>query len=319
MTGRIMQRVSSLIVSLAIAVCAGLVLPAAFAWFLDAATPRFSPAAFNLPSMAREVVHKRTERTVTFEIAPGKFSQVSGLDRDSSPTCMSLLCSVMAPIRNLLPDVFASSEGPNGPGTVVNDASSGDNAWSDPSNATASDNAFATVTVNANVIEETFESSNYLKATNFGFTIPAASTINGVTVQVERTSNNWVLDTVVQLVVGGSIQGSNYAIVSDDWLNDYPTEETVSYGGISDTWGLTLVPSDINLSSFGVVLKLVNNTSGALATAYVDHIQITVTYTAAEDVPFFSWWSLPLTLIACAVVLRRSGILTGMNLFAPYT
>ncbi len=45
------------------------------------------------------------------------------------------------------------------------------------------------------------------------------------------------------------------------------------------------------------------------ATAYVDHMRITVYYTAgvAEAVPFFSWWSVPLMIFGVVWLMRREG------------
>lgn len=64
------------------------------------------------------------------------------------------------------------------PGTLANDAAVGANAWSDPGNAAASDDSDATVA--------TAGLSNYLKATNFGFSLPASAVPTGIGVTIER-------------------------------------------------------------------------------------------------------------------------------------
>ncbi len=57
-----------------------------------------------------------------------------------------------------------------------------------------------------------------------------------------------------------------------------------------------------------VVLLLAQETASA-ATASVDHMRITVYYTAAvaEAVPFFSWWSVPLMILGVVWLMRREG------------
>ena len=55
---------------------------------------------------------------------------------------------------------------------------------------------------------------------------------------------------LIKLVIGGSVVGnskSNNETLHDDELHDF--------GGSTDTWGNTLSVSDINSSSFGVVLQ----------------------------------------------------------------
>jgi len=54
-----------------------------------------------------------------------------------------------------------------------------------------------------------------------------------------------------------------------------------TYGGDSDTWGVTLTPDDINNSNFGVRLAVTSDRDKT--TAYVDYIRLTVTYTEAAS------------------------------------
>src|SRR3989338_344188 len=62
---------------------------------------------------------------------------------------------------------LATDQGPNFPSSVVNDTSIGDTSWDNPGNATTSNNSYASIThlTSGDV-------TNYLKATNFGFSIP---------------------------------------------------------------------------------------------------------------------------------------------------
>lgn len=168
-----------------------------------------------------------------------------------------------------------SSQGPNSPSTAADDASFGATAWSNPSNALVSDDSWATCkrTGGAN-------NSHYLKLTNFGFSIPSGNTISGIQVSVEKHAQDAasVFDAVVSLVKGGSVTGNNKA----DAVTDWPLSDTViNYGGSSDLWGTTWLYSDINDSTFGIVISA----NIAHSTASVDVVTITVTYAAGGSDP----------------------------------
>jgi len=177
--------------------------------------------------------------------------------------------------------VKSDSAGPNSPGSIVDDSSVGDCAWKDPTYAKASDNKYATVSPTP-----LSGFSHYLKATNFGFSIPSGATINGIKVEIERHANYntgslWVKDWKVYLLKNGNVVGDNKADTSTNW----PTSDAYkSYGGSSDLWGTSWTASDINNANFGVVLA-VQMASGVVPppTAYVDHIRITVYYTPGGD------------------------------------
>ena len=97
--------------------------------------------------------------------------------------------------------------GPNAAGTFANDSTLGVVAMTNPSNAAISDNVYVTSVLLITQI------SNYLKATNFGFTIPLDATITGITVNIERSSNtlSGTVDSSLRLVKGGVISGNNKA------------------------------------------------------------------------------------------------------------
>ena len=164
----------------------------------------------------------------------------------------------------------------NTPGTVA-DAGAGSPSgstitWTNPGNATTSDDTYATASFTTSL-----SSSSYLKATNFGFTIPSGSTIQGITVGIERkASGNELQDKYVQIIKSdGSIGTTNKALAVD-----WGTETTISYGSTSDLWGETWTYSDINNSNFGVALSVYEAGSSAARTASVDSFTITITYTS---------------------------------------
>lgn len=171
-----------------------------------------------------------------------------------------------------------ATQGPFSPSTTTDDATVGTAAWTNPNNAQVSDNVYATVagTIGSNRI------SHYLKATNFGFSIPSDATINGVLVEVERKCSFATnADNSVKLVVGGSIVGTDLAN-SNQWST---SDVYASFGSSSNLWGLSLSVSDINASNFGVAFSANAPQQGACS---IDHIRITVSYTSASNSNFLS-------------------------------
>ncbi len=153
------------------------------------------------------------------------------------------------------------------PGSVVAVASGGIALWTGPSNAKTSNNAYASSSL------ETIETTYQLKATGFGFSIPSTATVTGIQVDIESREGlpgTQIQESVVKLVVGGSVRGLNRA---GCYLT---TEDTYcQHGWTLDTWGLTLTPSDVNSSNFGAVVSYFAMTDD---TVYVDHIRMTVYY-----------------------------------------
>ena len=93
---------------------------------------------------------------------------------------------------------------------------------------------------------------------------------------MSSSRNPNVLDNVVSLVKAGTIVGDNKAKTVDNWPI---TLTTATYGGITDTWGTTWTPFDINSADFGVVLAAVRDNNGNNSrSALVDTMRITVYY-----------------------------------------
>ena len=156
------------------------------------------------------------------------------------------------------------------PGTMADDATVGTLVWTNPNNAMASDDADA-------IVSSGFGgTSHYLKATNFGFSIPTGATIDGILVEIEQDDQNTnVIENSIKIVKGGTISGdekSTGAAIPN-------ADAYVSYGSSSDLWGLSWTAEDINLSTFGVVFSIV--LQNAFGGTRVDHIRITVYYTTA--------------------------------------
>lgn len=163
-----------------------------------------------------------------------------------------------------------ATQGPNSPGTAADDATVGTLAWSNPDNIKVSDNVYASASTSTVPF-----TTHYLKATNFGFSIPAGATINGILVEIERKMSGpsvSVIDSEIKIVKSDGSIGSTNKSTGATWQT---VESYSSFGGSSDLWGETWTSSDINSSNFGAVLSATVN----LRTANVDHIRITITYT----------------------------------------
>lgn len=162
------------------------------------------------------------------------------------------------------------------PGTGTNSTTIGTLAWSTPGNIVSSNNSYATRVTNGTT------ATNYLRASNFGFTIPKGATILGITAEIERSRTTGggtsveVRDNEVKLVKADGTVGTINKATATPW----PTSDAyATYGSQSDLWGEKWTASDINDNDFGVVLSArgVSNT-GTNRTAQVDHVRITVTY-----------------------------------------
>lgn len=190
--------------------------------------------------------------------------------------------------------------GPNFAGSAVDDASapSGTGTWSNPTNVFTSNDVRAEIAL---ILSGTFH-SHFLKATNFGFAIPAGATINGIVVQVERSQTGTTInDGYACIVKTGTIITSVNKASATKW----PTTDTIaSYGSSSDLWGQSWTVADINASNFGFAVTAFNPSS-TTSTARIDAISIIVYYTATGA------WVPPLDAVLAAsqsAELRTEGI-----------
>ena len=161
------------------------------------------------------------------------------------------------------------------PGTVVSDSSVGTVAWSDPNNVKVDDFSWS----NASYTGESSADSEYLKTTNFGFTIPVGFIIKGIEIEVKKErGTNTVNDVIAKIVKSdGSIGGSNKAKTSTDWSISGVTH---TYGGDSDLWGETWSVNDINDVDFGFVISArIYDEESKGNYASVNYIKIKVYYT----------------------------------------
>jgi len=124
--------------------------------------------------------------------------------------------------------------------------------------------------------------THYLKATNFGFAIPAGSTINGIKAEIESALDpgSVAIESAIRIVkADGSISTTNKSIGVT-----VPSSDTyVVYGGASDVWGESWSSTNINDADFGVVVSY----TGTQGIVLIDHIRMTVYYTLGGGGAFF--------------------------------
>lgn len=179
-----------------------------------------------------------------------------------------------------------TSSGPLSPGSAASVSFGGsDFNFNDAANIFSSDNSRATSTGLINLFNGETE---YLQATNFGFSIPTTAIICGIVVEAEKSATgigtvlgiglSYVSDYSVRLIRNGTVVGNNKASATH-WTG---SESYHTYGGNSDIWGVAWTPADINASNFGIGFSA--NISGLamlIPNVRVDHIRITVHYLVA--------------------------------------
>ncbi len=171
-----------------------------------------------------------------------------------------------------------STVGPSNPTTSGTNTDVGTVSWTTTSSAYASDNAYA----EAASLPSSGGTSRYLTLTGFGFSIPAGAAVDGVEVVVERKASGMtVYDNSIKLLIAGTVSGTNQS-AGLSWSSISDT--SVTYGGVSNTWGLTLTGADVNSSTFGVAISAINN-GISTRTAQVDHVTVKVYYTDLTGIP----------------------------------
>lgn len=179
----------------------------------------------------------------------------------------------------LLP--FWDNTGNTFPGTGTNDAGIGATAWVTPENIVSDNTTDATCNAGA--------SSQYLVASNFGFTLPTspiAAVVKGVTVRIEGSESSAGTE-----VVSAQLQDAGGALFGNVKTNTFSgTGKTVyTYGAANDLWGLTnpwqLTPAITNDIDFGV--RFWYTTAHNVA---VDYVTIAIEYKIGTST-FFQMFS----------------------------
>ena len=171
----------------------------------------------------------------------------------------------------------STNSGATNPSTIADDSAVGTITWASTSNATVEDGSEATASNNS---PNSTATSHYLKATNFGFSIPGTATILGIKIEIKRRVTGTgasAIDSAVRIVkADASIGSTNKGDLVSSWPGSLAY---ATYGGSSDLWGESWKPSDINDSDFGAAVAVAVTMGPTFtAVARIDHIKITVYY-----------------------------------------
>jgi hypothetical protein len=155
-------------------------------------------------------------------------------------------------------------------------------SWTNPSRTQLSDNNRAQAGYLLGVLATA--NTDYLDIQNLGLSVPAGVSICGIEVVVERRAQGIVVgssikDNSIKLIKDGVICGNNHAYAAA-----WPTiDGSVSYGGPTDLWGLSLTPADVNSPYFGCLIsaQLNSGLASVFLTAEIDLINVIVYYSSA--------------------------------------
>ena len=155
-------------------------------------------------------------------------------------------------------------------GGARNIAFAGGSGWLNCNNAKTSNDSWSTSSL------DDHEKSARLNVYNFGADV--SGTINGIEVRVERHHSD-VKDKEIYLMDDTTPKGSDKGEKVVHWPS---SDGWRTYGGSSDLWGTSWTPTQINASTFGIVLRAENCSSGT-RTASVDCMQVKIYYTPLSN------------------------------------
>lgn len=132
--------------------------------------------------------------------------------------------------------------------SIISDSSVGTLTWSNPTRAKTTDDLDA---ISQATVSGGKQSTQYLKATDFGFSIPLEATITGVEIRYYRsTTNQSSVVNATYLVKGGVTVGTDISPTGEAW-----SANPAVYGSSSTLWGVTLTAAEVNDPGFGVAIN----------------------------------------------------------------
>ncbi|MGQ0794928.1 MAG: thrombospondin type 3 repeat-containing protein [Nitrosopumilaceae archaeon] len=147
------------------------------------------------------------------------------------------------------------------------------NQWQNPTNALGVEDSLCTTNLGNNRI---------IKLTNFGFSIPSGSTIDGIKVEVKYASSagsNSDVQLLSSLLAVGDVKEISRQSSSTDTCVESIFGASSTAGSSSDLWGASWTVDDINSTDFGVQIQ----SSSAANSEFVDSVRITIEYTTNDD------------------------------------
>ena len=141
--------------------------------------------------------------------------------------------------------------------------------WTNPTNAFSSDDQYATA-------QGTYLEQDYY---NFNFNTPSNAVINGIELAIEGHGDG--VGNYIKAEIYSASEG--YWEGNDGWmvLGDNGEDALATYGGPSELWGLSWLPSDFSNDDFQMMITTFSRSDKL----YVDHIQVKVYYTEVSIQP----------------------------------
>lgn len=182
-------------------------------------------------------------------------------------------------------------------GSVTDDSSIGNHAWSSTSNARTDDGTFATVSM------ADLEISHYLKATNptFDSVIPANAVIDYFLIQVKCKANHQSQGTQaifadgLKLVKASAIGGTDICTIATNPIKEWATSSLIqTFKMLVSQDSRSWIQTDIVSSGFGLALAVEANDAGLLGmVASVDFPSLSVGYSlpTANTSNFFMFFN----------------------------
>lgn len=169
-----------------------------------------------------------------------------------------------------LPDL-GTYAGPRYAGTLAEEGNSG-SSWSNYAYAGADDGRQTSITLSSGL------QTDFIVASDFGFSIPGSATIGDIVVEVKRLASHQedfqtgFVDQHVELSLdsGATSALTNEAVTTESWL---PVWHLATY-----TFdGSSLTPAQVNAASFAARVAAENNHTAAI-TANVEFVRVTIFY-----------------------------------------
>jgi hypothetical protein len=114
-----------------------------------------------------------------------------------------------------------------------------------------------------------------LVLTHFGLSVPDGAAVVGIQFDVQRNSDEGeTVDVAVQVLQNGAPAGTDHS-----QTGSWPSSLTyTTYGGRSDTWGVSLTPADVRSSGFGLLIAPKITATKGNDRAHIDSVRATVYY-----------------------------------------
>ena len=163
----------------------------------------------------------------------------------------------------------ASINGPNPPGTANNQGLIPGNQWANPNNIKVQDAVYSTVSCT----NPATRNSDVLRGTNYSFAVtPASSIVTGIKVDVKGFQDVSAATSTVYIWL---TKDSTNTVGMYKNFQLPAANGFVTLGSSTDVWGSSFIGSDVNASTFGVMIQAIE-TAGTTTNFSIDFVQVTV-------------------------------------------